>query len=149
MKKRNLATLAMVGISAGLIVGGCQKKDDDRRNGNKMSAAEHQRLSPDMKAFYNSLSPEGQRKFMQLDAQHRMMAMEMVNQNCNGKNKCAGMGGCSTADHSCAGENSCKGQGGSMVDDPDKAVGIQLESQKDQRQRANGQMQNQQRRNNR
>lgn len=135
MKKRDLATLAMIGISAGLIAGGCQQttKDKDtkrggnRTNGNGLQAAEN--MSADMQSFYASLSPDAKKKFDQLDAQHKMMAMEMANQQCNGKNKCAGMGGCSTADHSCAGENGCKGQGGAPVKDANKAVDIQYKHQ--------------------
>lgn len=136
MKKRDLATLAMIGISAGLIAGGCQQNSKDknnrnrnRGNGNNLHAAEN--MSADMQAFYASLSPDAKKKFDQLDAQHKMMAMEMANQKCNGKNKCAGMGGCATAEHACAGENGCQGQGGAPVKDPNKAVEVQYKNQMD------------------
>lgn len=135
MKKRDLATLAMIGISAGLLVGGCQQQN---KSSTKMSAAEQ--MSPDMQTFYNSLSPEGQRKFMELDAQHRMMAIEMSNQKCTGKNNCASMGGCATAAHACAGQNGCKGQGGTPVRDSNRAVEVQHRNQTNQRQRMNNQM---------
>ncbi|MCH9625608.1 MAG: hypothetical protein S4CHLAM123_07840 [Chlamydiales bacterium] len=142
MKKRDLSTLALVGISAGLMMGGCNQKETDKKGddtGNKAHAAEQ--LSPDMKSFHDSLSPTAQKKFMELDAQHKMMAIEMANQSCNGRNKCASMGGCSSANNSCAGENGCKGQGGAPVKDPNKAVDVQYKMQKDQRKDANGKMQ--------
>ena len=135
MKKNELAMLAMIGISAGLMVGGCQKNGPDR---NKVSADEQ--MSPDMKSYYNSLSPDAQKKFMELDAQHKMMAIEMAHQSCKGQNKCAGMGGCGTADHKCSGQNSCKGQGGAPVKDANKAVEVQYKNQMNQRQNTNGGM---------
>lgn len=130
MKKRNLATLAMLGIGVGLAVGGCQQQGN---KGNNKGSADEQ-MSPDMESYYKSLSPDAQQKFMQLDAQHRMMAVEMAHQSCSGKNKCAGMGGCATASHKCAGKNSCKGQGGAPIKDANKAVEAQYQNQMNQRQ---------------
>jgi hypothetical protein len=141
MKKRDLTNLAMLGIAAGLAASGCQQqgeRDQKRPSNNKASAAEQ--LSPDMQAFYSSLSAEEQKKFMQLDAQHKMMAVEMANQNCGGQNKCSGMGGCATSQHQCAGQNACKGQGGPPVHDPNKAVEVQYNNQMGQRQKTNGGM---------
>jgi hypothetical protein len=137
MKKRDLAKLAMLGISAGLIVGVFEKRGG---TGTPGQALADEQMSSDMQAFYNSLSPEAQQKFNQLDAQHKMMAVEMAHQNCSGKNKCAGMGGCSTAQHACAGQNGCKGQGGSPVKDANKAVDIQYQNQTNQRQNLNNGM---------
>ena len=135
MKKNDLAMLAMIGISAGLMVGGCQKNGPDR---NKASAGEQ--MSPDMQSYYNSLSSDAQKKFMELDAQHKMMAVEMAHQSCKGQNKCAGMGGCGTPDHKCAGQNSCKGQGGVPIKEASKAVEVQYKNQMNQRQNTNGGM---------
>lgn len=140
MKKRDLTALAMIGISAGLVAGGCQQNSKSKRSNTKVSAAEQ--LSPDMQAFYAALTPEAKKKFMDLDAQHKMMAVEMANQRCNGQNSCSGMGGCATSKHSCAGQNSCKGQGGSPVKEPTKAVTIQYKNQMEQRHKTNGKMQN-------
>lgn len=140
MKKRDLATLAILGISAGLLVGGCQKRGAGGPSNTKASAAEQ--LSPDMQAFYNSLSAESQQKFMQLDAQHKMMAIEMSQQSSGNKNQCSGFGGCETSQHACAGQNACKGQGGNPIRDPNKAVDIQYKNQTSQRQKTNGGMSN-------
>lgn len=123
MKKRDLATLAMIGISAGLMAGGCQKY------GSSHKGSAQEVSSPDMTAFQQSLSQESQAKFKQLDAQHKMMAIEMANQKCNGKNKCSSMGGCETSEHACAGQNGCKGQGGAPIKDPSKAVEVQYKNQ--------------------
>ena len=128
MKKRDLASLAMIGISAGLLVAGCQTKPSHPPGGSRGNTAAAEQMSPDMQSFYNNLSPEAQQKFMQMDAQHRMMAMEMTEQNCKGQNACKGLGGCKGATHACAGKNGCKGQGeGPPVRDPNKAVDIQYQ----------------------
>ncbi|MCH9627530.1 MAG: hypothetical protein S4CHLAM2_11710 [Chlamydiales bacterium] len=130
MKKQNLATLAVIGVGAGLLLGGCQKHEKQtpaKNGGNGKAPAEE--AGADMQAFSSSLSPEGKKKFEALDAQHKMMAVEMANQECNGKNKCAGLGGCGTPDNSCAGKNSCKGHGGPPVKDPNEAVEVQYKNQ--------------------
>ena len=131
MKKRDVAALAVLGISAGLVVGGCGQKNGS--SSNRVEAAEHGQMSPDMQAFYASLSPDAQKKFMALDAQHKMMVMEMANQGCNGQNSCRGMGGCANAKNSCAGENACKGQGGAPVKNADEAVDVQYRHQMGER----------------
>lgn len=133
MKKRDLASLAVIGVTAGMMVSGCQQfqkktspKKPQKENGNN-----HQ-MSPEMKSFYANLSPDAQKEFMSLDAHHKMMAMEMAQQKCHGQNSCAGMGGCKTAEHSCAGKNSCKGEGGPPIKDPNKAVHVQYQQQQAQ-----------------
>ena len=140
MKRHDLAMLAILGISAGLGVTSCQQQQrpEGAPKNNKASAAEQ--ISPDMQAFYSSLSSDAREKFIQLDAQHKMMAVEMANQSCSGKNKCSGMGGCGTAEHKCSGQNACKGQGGAPVRDPNKAVNVQYTNQMNQRQRLNNGM---------
>lgn len=140
MKKRDLAKLALLGISAGLMATGCQQGG---KSGNKTAAAE-EKMNSDMQAFYSSLSPSAQQKFIELDAQHRMMAMEMIQSACKGKNSCKGMGGCGTQTHACAGKNSCKGQGGARIQDPNKAVEVQFKNQMQQRQQMQNNMQGQQ-----
>lgn len=77
MKKRKLITLAMLGISMGLLVGGCEK-------------AEAEQMSPEMKSFYEQLAPNAKKQFLELDAQHKKMAMEIVNQYCKGASQCKG-----------------------------------------------------------
>ncbi len=129
MKKRDLATLAMIGISAGLIVGGCQQNSKDKNNNPNNRSAVMEHMSPDMQTFSNSLSRDAKEKFQELDAQHKMMATEMANQNCSGQNMCAGMGGCATSENSCAGHNACSGRGGPPVKDPNKAVEVQHKNQ--------------------
>ncbi len=90
-----------------------------------------------MKAFNASLSSASKQKFAELDAQHRMMAVEMASQGCDGENRCAGMGGCASEQHSCAGKNACKAKGGPPVKNPDRAVDVQYNNQTLQRQKTN------------
>ena len=146
MKKRDLMTLALIGISAGFL-DGCQKQGE---RGGKVAAADEQ-VGTDIEAFAKTLSPDAQQKFSALDAQHKAMAIEMTEQKCNGQNKCKGMGGCKVADqtcgspsgcpskgHACAGLNDCKGQGGAPVKDANQAVNVQYTNQTQQRQKASG-----------
>ena len=42
---------------------------------------------------------------------------------CKGFNKCAGKGGCKTADNECAGKNSCEGKGGCATTDKHDCAG--------------------------
>ena len=124
MKKRDLATLAMIGVSAGLLIGGCQQ---GRNTPPRSNTAAAEQVSPDMQSFYSSLSADSKRKFMELDNQHRMMAIEMANQSDYGQNQCSGMGGCKADGH-----------GGPVSRDPNKAVDAQYKNQMQQR----GQMNN-------
>lgn len=193
MKKKDLSTLAMIGISAGLLIGGCQQSqqgtnstwsnieklstelhsfynslspegkqkflgldlDSKRRafelskekgadaavnqvynevqknrpNGQIQTSGVSGDLSPEMQHFYQNLSLEGQRRFLTLDAQHKMMALHMMEQRGEGQNDCKGLGGCKNDLHECAGLNDCRNQGGKPVASPDKAVQAQYGNQ--------------------
>ncbi len=127
MKKRDLLSLAMLGVGAGLLLGACQGGNQ------KPTTSAAEQMSPDMQSFYNSLSTDAQKKFDQLDAKHKNMVMEMMKQDCKGKNDCKGMGGCKTADHECAGKNECKGKGGPAEKNSNKAVEAQYLNQTKER----------------
>jgi hypothetical protein len=136
MKKRDLMTLAMIGISSGLMVTGCQKGRETKSN----VSAEEQKAPLDQMSFYNMLSDDAKKKFDQLDEKHKAAAVDMYNQKCNGKNSCAGKGGCSTSTHDCAGKNECSGQGGAPVKDANQAVEVQMKNQQKGRQDASSAM---------
>lgn len=112
MKKRNLSTLALIGIGAGLVLGGCQKNKPSMPSASVGIASAAEQTVSDVESFYNSLSDEAKKKFDQLDSTHQKMAMEMMNQN-----------------QSCNGKNGCKGQGGAPLKDPNKAVDEQFNAQ--------------------
>lgn len=133
MKKNTLTCLALLGITAALGVIGCQNQTQTHSN-NKGAADEQ--ITPDMQAFFNSLTPEAQKQFTQLDAEHKMMAIEMMQSSCAGKNSCKGLGGCATASHSCAGKNGCKGEGGAPLKNPSDAVSVQFTNQMGEREKA-------------
>lgn len=134
MKKRDLLNLAMMGVGAGLLLGACQTN----QNPSKPNTAAAEQMNPESDAFHKSLSADAQKKFDQLDAQHKAMAVEMTHATCKGKNSCKGQGGCKTSSHSCAGQNDCKGQGGDGVKDPNKAVDVQYNNQTKQRNQTGG-----------
>jgi hypothetical protein len=79
MKKKNFSALAMMGISMGLVAGGCQKAQSDE-------------MSPEMRNFYEQLTPDAQKKFKELDDQHKKASMGILN-----------------SQHACRSESACKG----------------------------------------
>lgn len=78
---------------------------------------------------YNSLTPEGKAAALKL-------ANQLANQDCKGKNDCAGLSSCKADDHSCAGQNSCKGKGAGTF--KDKNLAVKIAAQKVKRSQANG-----------
>lgn len=136
MKKKDLAILAMLGISTGLLVSGCAKS-----NKSSNLSADEQKAPVDAGKFYNMLSDEGKKKFDQLDDKHKKAAVMMFNQSCKGQNSCAGLGGCDTSAHECAGKNDCKGQGGAPIKDAISAVKVQYDQQLKERGKASQSMQ--------
>ena len=78
MKKNKLMSLALLGISAvSLVTNGCGKASGDD-------------MTPEMKSFYEQLTPEAQQKFLQLDTEHKKMAVNFANQYCKGESQCGG-----------------------------------------------------------
>jgi len=77
MKKKKLATLAIIGISMGILVEG-------------HAQGQIEQMSSDMKKFYEQLAPDTQKKFLELDASHRKSAMQSTAQYCKGENQCPG-----------------------------------------------------------
>jgi hypothetical protein len=132
MKKNELLNLAMLGVSVGLLVTGCERRENKPKNPTTHSAAIQ--MPADMQAFYSNLSPDAQQKFLQMDNLHRKMSVEMLNHGPHGQNSCQGLGGCQGISHSCAGLNDCKGQGGARaLTNPNQAVDVQYNNQYQQR----------------
>ncbi len=137
MKKFNLSSLVIIGISAGVLAVSCETQRPVHEPSSRPPGGMEE-MNPDMQSFYNSLSPEGKKKFHDLDAQHKMMSIEMTHQACSGKNSCASMGGCKASGHECAGLSGCKGQGGEPVRDPNRAVDVQHRNQMQKVRPSNG-----------
>ena len=80
-----------------------QNPNGDNDNGNASNTMSEQelkaKLSPQAKADYDKLSPEGKAK-----------VMKMVSHSCAGKNDCKGQNACRTTNNDCAGKGGCKGQ---------------------------------------
>lgn len=77
MDKGHLVRLTMIGIaSLGLIAGGCRKNGTQPQLRSGLTAAEQS--DSDMRKLYNSLSPAAQKKFDELDAEHKKMLMDML-----------------------------------------------------------------------
>jgi hypothetical protein len=134
MKKYDVMSLALMGIAAGLLTC-CEHRDSKngppRQQGHQLGAAEN--MTPEMQQFYIQLTPASQRVFNTLDIQHKMIAMQMANQNCRGLNSCRGLGGCQTGANDCAGQNSCEGLGGDPVNDPNRTVSLAAQKQAEKR----------------
>ena len=149
MGKFNPTYLAIIGVMASTAA--CQKAEkteylrsnDESKSGScqegscgqksSCKAVSQSSWSVNEDEFYKTLSSAGKKKFMEMDLNHRHMAIEMTQQINIGQNACAGMGGCKSAYNSCAGKNSCRGQGGMPVRNPNKAVLIQHLKQTGQR----------------
>ncbi len=112
MKKIDLASLALLGITAGLTVSSCQECPSRPSNPSSHHTAAAEQMNPEMDAFFNRLSPASKRKFMDMDEQHRAMAMELTNASCKGPHNCGGT-------------------------DPNESVQIQYQNQMQQRSQMN------------
>lgn len=75
MKKRDLATLAVMVISAGLLIGGCQQK-----NG-QAAGSDATQMTADAQGFFNALSPENQKKFNEMDEANKKAAVDNANKD--------------------------------------------------------------------
>jgi hypothetical protein len=74
MKKRDFASVALILLSAGLLIGACQQKT----NGQPGTQA-----VPEQQAFYNALSPDNQKKFNELDDASKRAAVDAANKDSN------------------------------------------------------------------
>ncbi|MCH9627941.1 MAG: hypothetical protein S4CHLAM2_15900 [Chlamydiales bacterium] len=89
MKKRNLAKLALMGVSAGLLVGAAPSQAD-------------------IQTFYQGLSSEAQNAFNELDASQQMQTVELA-QSCGsfGGSSSCGASSCSGSSSRMGGSSSC------------------------------------------
>ncbi len=127
-KKRDIKKLAIVGLSAGLILAthlsaddknSSQSNDSNQTDPNNGNLGYHVmtedelllELSPEGLADYKSLTPEG-----------KALALKVASMRCSGTNDCSGLNACETAKHTCAGQGSCKGTGKCAIADKNLAV---------------------------
>jgi hypothetical protein len=130
---KNLAMLALLGLTSGLVVSCKMNENKQQPGGNQKKTAgqvapAQQSMTADEKAFYNKLNMEGKKTFEQMNSADRQKAMRTANAGCQGRNECKGLGGCATDEHECKGENDCKGKGGCAVTDPNDAVKLVKEA---------------------
>lgn len=144
MKKKDLAMLALLGLTSGMMIscktgqhkeGQPGKKDLPGKTAGQV-APSAQPMTAEEKAFYGKLNAEGKRTFEQMNSADRQKSIQTANAGCKGKNICKGLGGCETDDHACKGMNDCKGKGGCAVTDPNDAV--QMTKQSTMQQKRNG-----------
>jgi hypothetical protein len=129
MKGKDLTTLALMGLTSGLMMS-CQGE-----NGTKdapETKLQQTQMSPDEQAFYRQLNAWGKKNFERMNSEQRLMVMKAAKAGCHGRNDCKGLGNCKTDKNSCAGNNDCKGEGGCAAS-PNKAVELvkkQMESKR-------------------
>jgi hypothetical protein len=134
MNKKNLAKLALCGITSGLLVSATgttsttgtkdttvksdakQDSSDAYQRGNitfhEMTESELVlQLNAEGQATYNKLSPEG-----------KALALKVASSSCTGENPCAGLNACKTDSNDCAGKGKCKGFGKCSIADKNLAV---------------------------
>lgn len=83
MKKRDLAALMMIGVSAALLIGGCQQKQQGQAGQPQSSANYEGAAQGQSKNFVTALSADNQKKFNELDDQHKQAAVDMANNDSN------------------------------------------------------------------
>jgi hypothetical protein len=126
MKKPDLKSLALMGITGGLILSSQGNAADYQTTGThnqhatannaekhrEMSESElMEKLDANHKAMYKEMTPEGKK-----------MALKLANQSCAGTNECKGLNACKTDNNACAGKGGCKGQSKCSFKDKNKAV---------------------------
>jgi hypothetical protein len=124
MKKPDLKSLALMGITGGLFLssqcnaadyqskGAPQNQNKAMHQSKEMSESElMEKLDANHKAMFKDMTPEGKK-----------MALKLANQTCAGTNECKGLNACKTDDNGCAGKGGCKGQSKCSFKDKNKAV---------------------------
>lgn len=77
MKKWKLSSLAVIGISMGLMTTG-------------LAQGTNEKMTPQMQAFYEMLAPDAQKKFLELDTEHKKMALQVYHEYCKTMSQCKG-----------------------------------------------------------
>ena len=128
MKNREFKTLALVGLTTGLLISGqaAQAKDngtDSQKNEYKDPNSENMgyhiytkqelmlELNEDGIKMFNSLSPEGQ-----------ALALKVASVRCQATNQCKGLNACKTEKNDCMFKGACKGQGKCAFSNKNDAV---------------------------
>ena len=78
MKKTKLISLAMIGISMGLMTI-CYAHGPNE-----------QKMNSEMQSFYQMLTPDAQKKFLELDETHKKAALEIYAEGCKALSDCKG-----------------------------------------------------------
>lgn len=133
MKKSDIKKLALMGLSAGLLINAqhifaetssertknqAESDPNDQNRGYHLLSEDELELELNAEgiALYKSLSPEG-----------KELARYVASQRCQFTNKCAGLNACQTEKNDCAGKGACKGQGKCAFADKNAAVKIVAE----------------------
>ncbi len=154
MKKRNLKSLALTGLAAGLLVSAQgitadktkqpttqQKQASGGDDFDKAFAKYDGNITYHLmteEELLRELTPEGQKMYKSLSPEGKELARKVASTACNGQNECKGLGGCETEEHSCAGKNKCKGKGKCAQPDKNLAVKLVYDKMKEKREKANG-----------
>lgn len=142
MKKTSLKKLALMGIAGVLMAqaqGSAAQQNgsyngshqyvaamDSMQSSSKMSESDLlQKLSPEGKATYQSLSKEG-----------KDLALKLANQSCQGKNGCKGMNSCKSTENACAGKAGCQGKSNGPFNDKNMAVKVAAQKMAEKRSEA-------------
>lgn len=157
MKKRNLRTLALMGIASGVIL---SQTVDANERGNQTaissllatntSSQPATRTEPDPndgnlgyhlmteEELMLELNDEGQKMYKELDPSNKKLALEVASKRCANTSACKGLNACKTDKNSCAGQGSCKGQGKCAISDKNLAVKLVYDKMMKKRAAANG-----------
>lgn len=132
MKKRSFKTLALLGLSSGLlIVNGADAVDiksntkSDADDANAGNLGYHLMTEDELLL---ELNDEGLKMYQSLSPEGKLLARKVASSRCNGANECKGLNACKTDKNECAGKGDCKGKGKCAL--ADKNLAVKLVAQK-------------------
>jgi hypothetical protein len=143
MKRQDLMSLALLGLTAAGLVGGNTLSAEEATNGAPKAecacpAAACKPMTAEQQAFYGKLNDQGKQMFIKMDMEGRNMAMQTA-KAAPGKNSCAGLNGCAApGKNDCMGKGSCKGTSVKGFSDPNKAVQVTYDKMMAKRQGMQG-----------
>jgi hypothetical protein len=134
MKKQDLKKLALIGISAGIVLSkgplSAAVSDDTLKKNNESNMNYHLMTEDELLL---ELTPEGEKLYHSLDAEGKKLALAVASQYCNGTNICRGLNACKTDDNECAGKGACKGKSKCAFSSKDLAVKVVADKMKAKR----------------
>lgn len=150
MKKPDFKTLALLGVSTGIILTPSlhaqqeksppsakeeTKKSDSSKNDPNDENMNYHLMTED--ELMMELNSDGIAMYKKLDKEGKGLALLVASASCNNTNPCAHLNACKTDKNDCAGKGECKGKGICAVGDKNLAVRLVYDKMAAKRSQAN------------